>query len=179
MIYFAGGKQSSKQRLDNFTSSSASSNSSLSSVSSGGPRCYLPPRPKVGEIEKTSSAAATAAATKEEGAASAAAAARLAEAGALLAASWASSWDRDLLWSALSSSGQPQRRLVQSRRRFGSGETITAASLEFMKTSATIEDFRNNLQVEQQQEQQAFREGSRRRQQASVEWPLPDHQQQW
>ena len=79
--------------------------------------------------------------------------ARLAQAGALLtAASWASgsSWDRDVLCSALSSTtsglqgcstkpsstsaaGQPSATLLQSSQ-----------GGECMKTSATIEDFRKN-----------------------------------
>ena len=61
--------------------------------------------------------------------------ARLAKAGALLTASWASSWDRELLCSALSttSAGQPSKAEAQSNE-----------GGECMKTSVTIEDFRNN-----------------------------------
>ena len=59
--------------------------------------------------------------------------AAIAEAGALVAASWASSWDRDLLWSALSSSSQ-----LQSLKSDGLENSLQ----KFVKTSATIEDFR-------------------------------------
>ena len=79
--------------------------------------------------------------------------ARLAQAGALLtAASWASSWDRDVLGSALSTSLQGSSAAAVAKTtentwlKAGQPSATPSQSSqggECMKTSATIEDFRN------------------------------------
>ena len=130
----------------------------------------------------------------------AAAAARLAEVGALVAASWASSWDRDLLWSALSSTnslgcsgGQREQKFRQSLKSLEGAEAEVEADLaskkagskaagedfkpnarQCMKTSVTLEDFR---EPSKQPLSQFCTKACKQRPQATThtdEWPLHD-----
>ena len=70
--------------------------------------------------------------------------ARLAKAGALLTASWASSWDRDMLCSALSTNSASATTSATTTGQPSKAEAQSNEGGECMKTSVTIEDFRNN-----------------------------------
>ena len=63
----------------------------------------------------------------------------LAEAGAILAFSWASSWDQRDVQSALGGRNQPQSQLSESSQRRQSQKKLPKITI-----SATIEDFRSD-----------------------------------
>ena len=121
----------------------------------------------------------------------------------MVAASWASSWDRDLLWSALSSTnslgcsgGQREQKFRQSLKSLEGAEAeveadlaskkagskaVAAAGEDFkpnarqcMKTSVTLEDFR---EPSKQPLSQFCTKACKQRPQATThtdEWPLHD-----
>ena len=64
----------------------------------------------------------------------------LAEAGAILAFSWASSWDQRNVQSALAGRNQPHVQLSGSSQRRQSQKNLPTT----ISTSATIEDFRSD-----------------------------------